>query len=150
MRINELSALDALSPGDSVPVFSTQNGDTRRVAASVLRDYVNSGEGVGDDKITQYAAPSATGFSAQINNTSASVWLVLTPTAGFAAGTLVLPAVANCVDRQEILVTTTQAVTALTISANGATLSGAPTTLTANAFFTLRFEALTKIWYRAG
>jgi hypothetical protein len=109
-----------------------------------------SNASVADDKITQYAAPSATGFSITVLNGSSSVWLIISPTGAFAAGTLILPAVANCVDKQELLVNCTQAVTALTINANGATITGAPTTLAANGFFRLRFDALADVWYRVG
>jgi len=149
-QINQLSSTDEVQPGDQVPIYSSSNGDARKASLSLLKTFFQEGITAADDKITQYAAPSATAFSIQVNNDADSVWLVLTPTAGFAAGTLVLPAVANCVDRQEILVNCTQAVTTLTVSGNGATVTGAPTALTANGFFRLRFDAITDTWYRVG
>lgn len=149
-QINQLSAVDQVQPSDQVPVYSSSNGDARKASLSLLKTFFQEGVTAADDKITQYAAPSATGFSVQVNNDADSVWLVLTPTAGFAAGTLVLPAVANCVDRQEILVNCTQVVTTLTVSGNGATVTGAPTALTANGFFRLRFDAIISTWYRVG
>jgi len=149
-QINQLAAVDQVQSGDQVPIYSAANGDARKASLSLLKAFFQEGLTAADDKITQYAAPSATGFSIQVNNDVDSVWLVLTPTSGFAAGTLVLPAVANCVDRQEILVNCTQAVTTLTITGNGATVTGAPTTLTANGFFRLRFDAVTSTWYRVG
>jgi len=79
-----------------------------------------------------------------------NVFLLLTPTAGFAAGTITLPPQATLDDGQELLVTTTQSVTALTVAGNGATVNGAPTTLAANAFFNLRYDAVNKAWYRVG
>jgi hypothetical protein len=148
--INELSAADSVTGGDSFPVYVNAQGDTRRVSATTLRNFVLSDASLSDDKITQYAAPSATGFSISVTDSSNSVWLIITPTAGFAAGTIILPAVANCVDNQELLVNCTQAVTTLTINNNGATVTGAPTTLAANGFFRLRFNALAKVWYRVG
>jgi hypothetical protein len=79
------------------------------------------------------------------------MFLLLTPTGGFAAGTITLPAQATCVDGQEVLVTTTQLVTALTVGGNGATaVNGAPTTLAANAFFRMRYDGPAKSWYRVG
>lgn len=149
-QINQLSATDQVQSGDQVPIYSASNGDARKASLSLLKAFFQEGVTAADDKITQYAAPSATAFSVQVNNGDDSVWLVLTPTAGFAAGTLVLPAVANCVDRQEILVNCTQAVTTLTVSGNGATVTGAPTALTANGFFRLRFDTITGTWYRVG
>jgi hypothetical protein len=148
--INQLSAVDAVVSSDQVPIYSSANGDARKASMSVIKDYVLSDATVADDKVTQYAAPAATGFTVTVNNSSDSVWLILTPLAGYAAGTITLPAVANCVDRQEVLVNTTQAVTTLTVSGNGATLIGAPTTLAANAFFRLRFDDVLNTWYRVG
>lgn len=149
-QINQLAAVDQVQPGDQVPIYSQSNGDARKASLSLLKTFFQEGITAADDKITQYSAPSATGFSVQVNNAADSVWLILTPTAGFAAGTLVLPAVANCVDRQEVLVNCTQAVTTLTVSGNGATVTGAPTALTANGFFRLRFDVITDTWYRVG
>ena len=149
-QINQLSATDQAQSGDQVPIYSAANGDARKASLALLKDFFQEGITAADDKVTQYAAPSATGFSVQINDSSDSVWLLLTPTAGFAAGTLVLPAKANCVDRQEVLVNSTQVVTTLTVSGNGSTVTGAPTTLAANAFFRLRFDAVTTAWYRVG
>ncbi len=148
--INQLTTMDSVSDGDQVPFFSTNNGDTRKSSFSTLKTYFQTGITANDDKLTQYSSPSATGFSVQVNNASNSVWLVLTPTGAFAAGTLILPLLANCVDRQEILVNSTQAVTALAINGNGATVTGAPTSLTANSFFRLRFDNVSKVWYRVG
>jgi len=148
--INQLSSTDGLTGGDLFPVYVSESGDARKVAASALKEYVLSDSSVADDKITQYAAPSATGFSVTILNGPDSVWLILLPTAGFAAGTLVLPLLANCVDKQEILVNCTQAITTLTVNGNGATVTGAPTTLSANGFFRLRFDGLANVWYRVG
>lgn len=149
-QINQLSAVDQVSPGDQVPIYSASNGDARKASLSLLKAFFQEGATAADDKITQYSAPSVTGFSIQVNDDSDSVWLVLTPTAGFAAGTLVLPGVSKCVDRQEVLVNCTQAVITLTVSGNGATVTGAPTALTANGFFRLRFDDVTDTWYRVG
>lgn len=148
--INQLSAADSLSNSDQVPIYSNINGDARKASMSLLKSFVLSDATASDDKVTQYSSPAATGFTVTVNNSSSSVWLILTPLAGYAAGTITLPAVANCVDRQELLVNSTQAVTTLTIGANGATVIGAPTTLAANAFFRLRFDAVLKVWYRVG
>ena len=148
--INQLNAVDSLSASDLVPVYSSSNGDARKASLSVIAEYVQSTITVADDKVTQYAAPSATAFTVQVNDDNQNVWLVLTPTGGFAAGTIKLPSLANTIDRQEVLVNCTQAVTALTVNGNGANVTGAPTTLAANAFFRLRFEAVTDTWYRVG
>ena len=148
--INQLNAIDTPSASDLLPIYSQSNGDARKISLANFATWLQSLTTFTDNKLTQYAAPSATGFTAQVNDANESVWLILTPTAGFAAGTIKLPALANCIDRQEVLVNSTQAVTALTVNGNGATVTGAPTTLAANGYFRLRFDAVTSTWYRVG
>ena len=148
--INQLTAVDAVQAGDLLPIFSQANGDARKTSLTTLAAFIQTLITSTDNKVTQYAAPSATGFSVSVSGTGLSIWLVLTPLAGYAAGTVVLPPVAGVLDKQEILVNTTQAVTALTVNANGATIVGAPTTLAAGGFFRLRFDAVLDTWYRVG
>lgn len=148
MAIERLTLKDAVT---SAFYFAcNNNGQDYRVAVDSIVDYVMANITSADDKITQYAAPSATAFSVQVNDDSDSVWLILTPTAGFADGAIVLPALANCIDKQEVLVNCTQAVTNLVVSGNGATVTGAPITLAANEFFRLRFDDVANVWYRVG
>lgn len=154
MAIERLMLVDEVDQSASFAV--SINGQDYRVLAAGLLAFVQAGivipEFTGVQQFTtQYAAPSATGFSVQITNGPDNIHLILTPTAGFAAGTLVLPGVAVAVDKQEVLVNTTQAVTTLTANGNGAVaVTGAPTTLAANAFFRLKYDAITQTWYRVG
>jgi hypothetical protein len=142
-EINKLTSVDTVSAGDSVPVYSNANGDARRITFSNLLRYLSENLSV-DRLVTQYAAPTATGFSVTIaqNNTH----LILTPAAGYAAGTIVLPA--SPVDRDEFLLTSTQAVTTITYS--GGTVIGAATGIAANGFARFKFDALLSRWYRIG
>jgi hypothetical protein len=149
-EINQLTAVTSLTAADQVPVFSSQMGDARKASMTVLGAFLQTLITSTDDKITQYASPSATGFTVVITDDGNSKWLVLTPIAGYAAGTITLPSLANCTDKQEVLVNSTQSVTTLTVGANGSGLIGAPTTLAANGFFRLRFDAVQKTWYRVG
>lgn len=150
--INQLTAQDTLSAGDQIPIYSNGNGDTRRVSASALATFLQSQIDANGGFITQYAAPNATGFTVAIAPVvqGTSVFLLLTPTAGFAAGTITLPIRGTTQDGQELLVTTTQAVTTLTINGNGSTVNGGPVTLSANAFFRLRYDGVFGSWYRVG
>ena len=100
---------------------------------------------------TQYAAPDSSGFSVEILGGSSNIHLILTPTAGFAAETIVLPPVAECPDKMIVLVNCTQDITALTIDGNGATaVIGEPTAMVPNDFFSLKFDLTTTTWYRVG
>ena len=157
-QINQLSAVDQLAAGDNFPIFDTSNGDARKISASALLAYMQANlvfpdvTGVPQFE-TQYAAPSASGFSVTIAPpaTGDNVHLILTPTAGYAAGTVVLPAVADVVDKQEVLVNCTQQVTALIVNGNGAVaVTGEPTSLGADDFFRLKYDATVQTWYRVG
>lgn len=152
MNISQLNSVDSLSASDLLAVWVAANSDTRKASLSTLLTFLQANLTSPGDDMTQYAAPNATGFSVSIDPVvdGQNVYLLLTPTGAFAAGTLVLPPVANCVDGQTFLMNTTQAVTALTLNGNGATVVGGPTTLAANAFFKLRFDGIFKNWYRVG
>lgn len=141
-----------LTSASSLPFYDPTNGQDRRSSVSQLTEVIQASLTTSSGFITQYSAPSATGFSVTLAPVTdgASVYLLLTPAAGYAAGTIVMPAVAASVHGQEVLVSSTQAVTTLTVSGNGATLNGAPTALTANAFFRLRFDGVFSAWYRVG
>ncbi len=152
VEIIRLSAVDALAAGDQFPIYSAANGDARRTSLTLLTEYLQELLTSQDEMETQYFAPTATGWSVTVapTVTGGDVWLRVTPAAGYAAGTVVLPALASSVDKQDILVTCNQAVTTLTITPSGSTVEGAPTTLAANAFFRLRYEAVFHIWVRVG
>lgn len=153
--INQLSATDTISAGDLLAVYVQSNGDARKAALSVLLDYIQDNltfPSAGAPQFTtQYAAPSASGFSVSITSGSNNIHLILTPTAGYAAGTIVLPPVGVLIDKQEVLVNTTQQVTTLTVNGNGAiAVTGEPGTLAADDFFRLRYDLTTQTWYRVG
>lgn len=146
-KLTRLKSSD-LSGGDFLALFSSALGNDAAVALSSFVSWVQSQLTSGDKPPVQFAAPNATGFSVSVApiTSGADVWLLLTPAAGYAAGTIVLPALP--VDSQVVEVTCTQAVTALTVNGNGATaVYGAPTTLAANAVFRLRFSSVTTSWY---
>lgn len=152
--INELSLLDQVSASDLLAFWKTSAGGTRKGAVSALQAYLQANltfPSAGQASYTtQYAAPSATGFSVAISASSGeNVHLILTPTAGFAAGTITLPAHPGVADKQEVLVNCTQQVTTLTVAANGATaVTGEPSSLGADDFFRLKFDLPTATWYR--
>lgn len=150
--ISSLSQVTSLSAADQVALYSSTVGADVRAAISVLADYVESLLAVQGTLKTQYFAPNATGYNVTIAppSTGDSVWLLVTPTGAFAAGTVTLPAVATAVDGQEVVVNSTLAVTTLTVAGNGATVNGAPTTLATNGFFRLRFDGVLDSWYRIG
>jgi len=145
--INRLTSVSAVTAGDLVPIWDQDGGGTRGAAMSVIAAYLQGAEAVGVPAFTmQYATPGATGFTVAITGGQKWVWLILTPLAGYAAGTITLPA--GPLDQQEMLVACTQVVTTLTLA--GGTVVGAPTTLAGGAFFRMKFNGLMNAWYRVG
>lgn len=147
MAIQNLDNVDSISPSTLFAV--NQNGLDYNCTAAVVADFIEQNVTVNDGKVIQYSSPISASTVA-ISGTNNSVWLVLTPISTVASLTIQLPEVSGCVANQEILVNTTQTITALTVNLNGAVGGGVPTTLAANGFFTLRFEPVIQKWYRVG
>lgn len=92
----------------------------------------------------EYVTPS-TGFSNTVAN-STGVYII-SPAGTLATGTITMPAAP--VDKQRVVITTTQTITALTHNPNtGQTLKGALTTLTANSSGTWVYRSTDTTWYR--
>lgn len=97
-----------------------------------------------------YAGPTVivvplTGFSIAVGNGTSQ--LILTPAGTLAAGTITMPP--NPTDNQSLRVTSSQTVTALTVSANaGQSIVGAPTTIGATTPFDYFYSAVNNTWYR--
>lgn len=147
------NGLPNLSIGDYAAIFSSILGSDAAVTLGGLVAWLQGQLTPATGQQFQYFAPNASGFSVTISPTTsgASVFLLMTPTGGFAAGTIILPTPATAAIGQEVLVTSTQAVTALTVSGNGAVaVNGAPTTLTANGFFRLKYDSVSQSWFRVG
>lgn len=147
--INELTSLDTILATDQVPLYSASNSDARKASISLLKEHFQDGL-VEHTFVTQYAAPAASGFSVSITNGSDNIWLILTPAAAYAAGTIVFPAVANCADRQEVIITVTEDVTTVTYDGNGATVADGATGFTANTSIRFKYDLVMLTWYPAG
>ena len=155
--IEDLTSQDVVSSGDQFPVFIGANGATRRVSSDAIAAFAQTVITANTGLITQYAAPSATGQTTIVSPPvdGSSVWLQMTPGGAYAAGTITLPPAVESQDGQEVLVTSTLAVTALTVNFVNAsnvttTVVGAPTTLAANGFFRMRFDPVNQLWVRIG
>jgi hypothetical protein len=145
--INQLPVLSQLSSGDQIPVYNTANGDARRASINALLQYFQQ----------SFAAPTVstniyvptTGFNITVPTpVSEQQWMLIQPAGTLASGTITLPLNTGVPDGTEVLITTTQEITALTISLNGATaVFGSPTTLRPGAAVRLRFYLATNSWY---
>ena len=145
--INQLSQMSAVSGADLLPVYSSSNGDARKLSVSALLTYFQE----------QFASPTVstnlyvptTGFSIAVTTpVSQQQWVLLQPASTLASGTIVLPLNTSTPDGTEVLITTTQTITALAIGLNGAVaVNGTPTTLSAGAAVRLRYYQATLSWY---
>lgn len=148
--INQLAGLSQVSGGDLLPIYVPNNGDARKVSVTQLLTYFQ----------TVFAAPTVStnlytpgaGFNVTVPTpVSEQQWMLLQPAGTLATGTITLPLNTGTPDGTQLLVTTTQIITAFTLALNGAAAAfGAPTTLAADAFFTMRFYQSTNSWYRIG
>jgi hypothetical protein len=146
--INQLSGISQVSGGDLIPIYVPNNGDARKVSVTQLLSYFQQ----------TFAAPSVstnvyvptTGFNVTVPTpVSDQQWMLFQPASTLASGTITLPLNTGVPDGTQVLVTSTQEITSLSISLNGATaVSGAPSTITAGGFFTIRFYQATNTWYR--
>jgi len=151
--MSTLTKTTTISGGDGVVIYSNSQGDFREISFTNLTAALQSALTLGRaEAYTQYAAPSATGFSVQILDEDQDVHLILTPGAGYADGEIVLPNVANCRDKQEVTVNCTQTIGTLVVNGNGAiAVTGAPAAIAAaNEFFKMCYDKPTSTWYRIG
>ena len=145
--INQLASLNQLSGSDQIPVYSASNGDARRASVSTLLSYIEQAwMSPAFQRVT--ASPTLAGFTLALPTTASSLFVLLTPTGTMATGTIVLPAAASAADGQEIVLYSSQEVTALSFTLNGAAaLNGAPTGIPADGSITLRYDVLSVAWY---
>jgi hypothetical protein len=147
--INQLPLLTEASSGDQLPVYTPQNGDTRRLPLNTLLEFFTDNF-TSPILVPNLYAPLA-GFSLDVPQPIASQWMILQPVSTLASGTITLPLNTTTPDGTEVLITSTQIITTLTIGPNGAAnVFGAPATLAANGFARLRYVAATNSWYRIG
>lgn len=147
-QINQLSSISQVSGANQIPVYDQNNGDARKMSVSALLQYFQA----------TFAAPTVatnlytpgTGFNVSVPTpVSEQQWMIIQPAGTLATGTVTLPLNTGTPDGTEVLVTTTQQITAFTLALNGAANAyGAPSTLAAQDFFRMRFYQATNSWYR--
>ena len=152
--MSDLTLSTTMIPGDLLVLWKSDQGNWRGISGTDFVAWLETQLALPAGRlepIMQYAAPTASGFSVTITDDNKDVHLILTPTAGFAAGTIILPSVANLRDNQLFIFNCTQIISALTININGAVaIAGAPSAISANSYFTLKYDAITQTWYQIG
>ena len=147
-QIYQLPLLAQVSPGDQVPIYSPNNGDARRLPISALLQYFQ--QTFASPTLATNVYTPGTGFNLAVPTPVAQQqWMLIQPAGTLATGTVTLPLNTQTPDGTEVLITTTQQITAFTLAGNGAAqVYGAPTTLAAEDFFRMRFVQATNSWYR--
>lgn len=148
--INELSSLDTLSSGDQIVLWNTNNGGSRKASLNTLLSFFQQNFSAPTVAVNTYVP--ATGFNLTVPTpVSQTQWMLLQPVSTLATGTITLPLNTGVADGTSVLVTSTQTVSSLSVASNGATaVYGAPSSLSATAPFTLRFNRSLNSWYRVG
>jgi hypothetical protein len=146
--INQLPVVSQLSSGDQIAVYNTANGDARRSSLNTLLQYFQQSFAAPTLAVNFYTP--GTGFNIALPTpVSQQQWALIQPAGTLATGTVTLPLNTATPDGTEVLITSTQIITTLTMALNGATaVFGSPTTLAAGGFARLRWYAATNSWYR--
>lgn len=154
VTINQLTAVDSVASGDQLPIYQAQNSDARKASINKVQEYMQANLDFAVDaviKSTTQTEQVLAGFSLQVTSGDDNIFLIMVGVGTLATGTIILPFKSNIIDKQEILVFSIPAVTTLTLDENGATaIVGAPSALTANSFFKLRYDITSDVWYRVG
>jgi hypothetical protein len=145
--INQLPLLAQVSPGDQFAVYTPNNGDARRLPVSSLLTFFQQNFASPSLSVNLYVP--GTGFNIQAPTpVSQQQWILLQPAGVLASGTVTLPLNTLTPDGTEILITSTQTITAFSIGLNSATaIYGGVTTLTAGSAVRFRFYQPTNSWY---
>jgi hypothetical protein len=148
--INQLSGISQLSGGDLIPVYVPNNGDARKVSVTQLLQYFQ--QTFASPTLATNIYTPGTGFNIAVPTpVSQQQWVLIQPAGTLAAGTVTLPLNTQTPDGTEVLITTTQQITAFTLAANGAAhLYGEPATLGAEDKFRMRYYQATNSWYCIG
>ena len=147
-QIYQLPLLAQVSAGDQLAVYTPNNGDARRLPISQLLQYFQ--QTFASPTLATNIYTPGTGFNVAVPTpVAAQQWMLIQPAGTLATGTVTLPLNTQTPDGTEVLITTTQQITAFTLALNGATAAyGASTTLSATDFFRMRFVVATNSWYR--
>jgi hypothetical protein len=147
--INRLSSVDALQPGDLIPVWDGSNGDTRKASLTTLLAFIESNF-ADPDYSTRIVAPAIDYFNVDIGATGDSIWMIINPTLNFTNGAVTLPPASSAVNDQEITMVFTASVSTFVITSAGATVIGTPVQINGYDSFRVRYNASQQTWYNIG
>ncbi len=152
--INDLSAVSSLQAGDNFPLYDASNGDSRKASLTVLTEWMQ-------DNLTFTVVPAkypsvqrqvtvgGLGFVTYITSSN-DTWMIFDPDATHQGGTINMPSgvapSGTPVDQQVVLITTTETLTTISIP----NVAGAPTTLAADGYIKMMYDATGGVWHLIG
>lgn len=153
--INQLFSAMSIQGSDLIPVFTSGSQTTRRVTVSQFLEFIDAQQPANASTVsTQYAAPGVNGFIVQILQPvtgGPDVHMIINPLDSYATGTIKLPPFNTAFDGQQVIITTTKSIAAVTIDLNGALAGfGLPSSLGDNDSLIVAFDAPSASWYMLG
>lgn len=143
--INQLSTTSDLTPSDKLVVYSQDNGDARKATFATLLSFIQ--DNYKEEGLTTLTVTPATGDNIPLPAQTQSLWLLLNPSGPLASLAVTLPPVASTFDGQEVSIATSQGISSFAVGGGSATVYGAPNTLPASSFITMKFSSAQTAWY---
>lgn len=154
-QINQLENAPNISTSDSLVIFSQENGDARKISVGNFVNTLSRLFKQKTDRISQIYSPSFDSPVLIAINNSDNQWLIVLPSLTLTFASMRLPDSLACVDKQEILITSSVAISVMNVLGNGNLITqNAPPAasiafgMTANSSVLLRFNANNSTWYR--
>lgn len=147
------NSTDALQSGDQFVIFKANSCDYRALDLDTLISWVieqlPASVATPLAPLVQYFNPVGD-FTIAVENHIEGTYLLMSPLAGIANGTINLPDSTELIDKQLFMFFCSQQITNFTINGNGAAVRGGPTAIAAESFFKLQFDKLSGAWNRVG
>lgn len=147
-RINELTRATELASGDVLPIWSQNDGESRASSVALLTAYLQDNLDFAGGVMSLRNFTPASGDNCAISTaTQQDIWVALSPAGTLA--TLTIEFTGTPQNLQEIMVSTSAAITALTFTTPQAQ-QGTPGAMGANGFFKMKYDGVNSIWRRVG
>ena len=148
-QINQLPTR-AVSAGDLIPFYSSNNGDAAKMSVTALAAEIADINGTGSASFaTQYESVSD-GFTVSIDSTTTDTWLILSPALDSDAGAIVLPSSSNAMHGMTVKISVYDKYTGtLAVTSTGATVY-MPTpfnNIPKGGCMVFQYDSIGKIWY---
>ena len=142
--IRDLSSTTAVASGDLIPIASAANGVDLKMSVAQLLTYF--GSAFASPTFTVQTGAPLSGATQTIGAVTTNIWLQIRPAGTIASLTIALPSTTSAFDGQQVIVTTSQNISAITVTSGGAAVIGEPATLSAESAFILRYDLAALQW----